>query len=445
MDILLCLLIYLIAFFARFSKALARIGLGRYEEYEPGKPLKLLLAGYNGARNTGSDARVAAITEQLLELYGRDRILITVMTLDETTMEGYFDPAVRMLPFSSFFPFDLYRACCRHHAVLICEGSTLKSTFANALSLFFCEAAGIMASQGKPCLAYGSEIGRMDPFVAKASSRLCRSTYFITRTEESIALLGQLGLKGHTGTDTAWIYDKAISADRARELLLEAGWDGRKPLLGVAVIDPFCWPVQASLGRWLKGLITGNQEDQYDKWYYFSNSPERRAAFSRYTASIAGAVERFCREQNFQPVLIGMERMDKKACMEVQKHLGTPVPVFLSQDCSAPVMTGILRSLSLLITSRYHAAVLSMEEPCPIVAVSFDERLDSLMREFSFNKEYLHHASDPDLKEDVYSSLLLALKEQASITAHIRAQLPIEKKKLAEMGTFLKNYFPEAF
>ena len=30
---------------------------------------------------------------------------------------------------------------------------------ANGLTLFLCEAAGIMKSQNKPCLAYGSEVG----------------------------------------------------------------------------------------------------------------------------------------------------------------------------------------------------------------------------------------------------------------------------------------------
>ena len=49
--------------FSRFSKILARLGIGSYEEWEPGKKLKILLVGYNGARNTGSDVRVAAIVQ----------------------------------------------------------------------------------------------------------------------------------------------------------------------------------------------------------------------------------------------------------------------------------------------------------------------------------------------------------------------------------------------
>lgn len=104
-----------------------------------------------GARNTGADARVVAIVKQIREVFGPEQVEITVMTLSRKTLEG----------------------------------STLKSTFANALTLFFCEASGIMAKQGKPCIAYGSEVGAMEPFLEHFASKICRDTYFITRTEES--------------------------------------------------------------------------------------------------------------------------------------------------------------------------------------------------------------------------------------------------------------------
>lgn len=111
-------------------------------------------------------------------------------------MEGYFDDDVELLTFSSLFPLDLLRACTTHHAAILCEGSTLKSTFANALTLFMCEAAGVMSGQGKPCIAYGSEVGEMEPFLARAAARLCKDTYFITRTQNSLAALKKLHLRG---------------------------------------------------------------------------------------------------------------------------------------------------------------------------------------------------------------------------------------------------------
>ena len=258
MDWILSVLVRLIA-------AFARLRIGSCGARKPGERLKLLLVGYNGARNTGSDVRVAALARQIKEVFGPENVRITVMTLDRAALEGYFDEDVTLRQFSSIFLWDLYRACSESDAAILCEGSTLKSTFANALTLFMCEAAGIMSAQGKPCVAYGSEVGRMDPYIRRTVRRLCRDTYFITRTENALGALRALGLAGHAGTDTAWTYDGAIGADEARALLTRQGWDGRKPLLGVAVIDPFCWPVRASLGKWVRAGVTGRRDGQYDK------------------------------------------------------------------------------------------------------------------------------------------------------------------------------------
>ena len=440
MDRVLCLMIRILVFFSRFSKYLARLGIGSYEERSPEKKLKILLAGYNGARNTGSDVRVVAIARQLKEVFGADRIQITVMTLDPGTLEGYFDADVTLLPFSSFYPLHLYRACCTHHAAILCEGSTLKSTFANALTLFMCEAAGIMGAQKKPCIAYGSEIGMMEPFLERAARRLCRDTYFITRTDESLTALQKLGLKGHAGTDTAWLYDGAIPAEEADRLLKAQGWDGQKPLLGIAVINPFCWPVRASLWKWLKGQFTGNLSGQYDKWYFFSDSPERRQAQEMYLSGMAAGVNAFLEGHAYFPVLIGMERLDEKPCRDMRERLAVPCAMFLSGDCEASVMTGILRRLSELVTSRYHAAVLSMAGACPVVAVSMDERLDNIMTELSFENAELLHVWDRDLGTALCGALEGAAAHAEEIRRHIRLQTERYREKLDGMGLFIKDY-----
>lgn len=440
MDRMLCLIIYLLAAASRSSEALSRLGIGSFERWEPGQKLKILLVGYNGARNTGSDVRVVSIARQVKELFGEENIHITVMTMDETTMEGYFDDDVELLRFSSLFPIPLLRACSSHHAVILCEGSTLKSTFANALTLFLCEAAGIMSAQHKPCIAFGSEVGKMEPFLSRAAARLCRDCYFITRTRGSLEALKKLGLKGHAGTDAAWFYDKAIGRDEAERLLKTQGWDGKRPLLGIAAIDPFCWPVRASLRKWIKGSVTGDLSGQYDKWYFFSESPERRASFTRYIDGIAEGATSYIREKDCFPVLIGMERLDKEACTLLRSKLGMPCAMFLSGDTPADMMTGILRSLSMLLTSRYHASVMSMEQGCPVVAISMDERLDGIMEELGFEDKYLLHTTDDDLGGRISRALSAADADRENIHARTQDQLVRCKSVLAEMGTFLKDY-----
>jgi len=248
----------------------------RYEEYEKGKPLKILLVGYNGARNTGADARVVALTQQLEKVLGTKGTELTVMALDADNLNGYFSEYVRLFRFTTFFIFSLLKACSRHHVAILCEGSTLTPTFAEALCVFFCEAAGIMRSQGKPCIGYGSEVGKLDGWLARLSSELCRDTYFIVRTKELLLNLQALGLKGHVGTDTAWTFQTHEGIAWARKHLMDAGWDGKMPLIGVAPLNPFCWPVRPSLKKWIKAMLTGDRSLQYDKFYFFADSQERR-------------------------------------------------------------------------------------------------------------------------------------------------------------------------
>ena len=54
-------------------------GLGR--RWEPGEKLRLLFAGYNGTRNTGSDVRVQEILRQVRHVLGAGNVDFSVMTL----------------------------------------------------------------------------------------------------------------------------------------------------------------------------------------------------------------------------------------------------------------------------------------------------------------------------------------------------------------------------
>ena len=259
-----------------------------YARWKPGQKLKVLLAGYNGARNTGSDVRVAALARQMRERFG-DAIEISVMSLDVPSTARYFASDVRQIAFTTLFFGALYRACSEHHVVILCEGSALKSTFANALTLYNCEAAGVARAQGKPCIAYGSEVGAMDPFMDRTTRDLCSDVRFCVRSSGSLAALRGLGLDGVLGTDTAWTFDSAPGCDEALASLRAGGWDGRKPLLGIAPVNPFCWPVKPSLSRLAKSAVTGDWSQRYARWYYFSWSKERERKFVRYLESLAGA------------------------------------------------------------------------------------------------------------------------------------------------------------
>ncbi|MCI0347919.1 MAG: hypothetical protein L0Z53_00705, partial [Acidobacteriales bacterium] len=67
------------------------LGLG--ERWKPGRKLRLLFAGYNGTRNTGSDVRVEEMLRQVRHVLGEDRIDLSVMSQNFAASRGYFGDA----------------------------------------------------------------------------------------------------------------------------------------------------------------------------------------------------------------------------------------------------------------------------------------------------------------------------------------------------------------
>ena len=445
LDKLLSYIVRLIVWFSGYVKLLSVFGLGSYDEWSKGKKIKVLLVGYNGARNTGADARVVELVRQMDESLGKEDIEMTVMTLDDDNVNGYFPDYVHRLSFTTMFFFSLLRACSTHHVAVLCEGSTLTTTFAEALSVFYCQAAGIMRSQGKPCIAYGSEVGLLDGWLAKLSHDMCKDVYFITRTDTSMKNLEAIGLNGHVGTDTAWPFMTSEGKEWAYQQLMDDGWDGNKPLLGVAVINPFWWPVRPSISKWVKAVVTGNHSMQYDKMYFFSDSAERREKFMRYLSEIASAVNSYQRKHDAFVVILGMEKLDEEACRCFEKLVEGPHGVYHSRNHDVFQMTGLLRHLSMLITSRYHAAVLSMKQAVPIVAISMDGRLDGVIRETELADHYLHHVDDDDLAERISTSLRKADAHRQEIIEIIKRHQVINENRVNQMRQFFKSWLKEHF
>ena len=64
--------------------------LGKGESWQPGQKLKLLFAGYNGTRNTGSDVRPEETLRQLRHILGADNVEFSAMSQNFEMTRGYF-------------------------------------------------------------------------------------------------------------------------------------------------------------------------------------------------------------------------------------------------------------------------------------------------------------------------------------------------------------------
>src|SRR5690606_12351568 len=141
--------------------------------WAPGKPLKLLLAGYVGSRNTGADVRVEEMIRQFREILGDDELELTIMSVNRERTAGYFR-TVRQVELPVVFPKFLFDECPKHHGVVACEGSMFKSKFASALSTMMAGALGMAAAEHKLAVGYGAEAGAMSPALRDFVKKHCK-------------------------------------------------------------------------------------------------------------------------------------------------------------------------------------------------------------------------------------------------------------------------------
>jgi polysaccharide pyruvyl transferase WcaK-like protein len=412
--------------------------MGKREPWQPGEKLKLLFAGYNGTRNTGSDVRVEEMLRQIRRILGPENVDLSMMTFNFDRSRGYFEGTSQVhLP--DIFPPFLANEVPKHHGVVACEGSMFKSKFANALATMMIGSLGIAAAENKLSIGYGAEAGHMDPLVAKMCGRYCKNSLVITRNNESRKILRELGVPTELGTDTAWTFEP-LGEEYGQKALRDVGWDGKTPVLVVCPINPFEWPVKASVAKAALHSLTGAYKESHYRGPYFHNAgPEADRAYEHYLNSIANAVAAFRQKKmkNVFVIMAATERMDARPCRRISEKLGG-VPVLTSDDYNMYQMVSILRACRLMVSSRYHGIVTSMPALVASAGITMDERIRNLMNERG-HQELLMNVDDPDLEARTLAALEILDRDGERIADGIARTVVRNLKLMARMGVYFEE------
>jgi polysaccharide pyruvyl transferase WcaK-like protein len=418
--------------------------LGKGKPWHPGEKLKLLFAGYNGTRNMGSDVRVQEMLRQIRHILGAENVGFSVMSMNFKFSEGYFE-GTRQVHLPDIFPPFLAEEVPKHHGVVACEGSMFKSKFANALTTMMIGSLGIAAAENKLSVGYGAEAGHMDPLIRRMCARFCKNSLIITRNEESRALLRELGVPTELGTDTAWTFEPR-PAEYGQKTLRAVGWDGSTPVLVVCPINPFEWPVKASVAKLALRSVAGAYKDSHYRGPYFHNSgPEADRAYQHYLTAIANAVDAFRKKRNIFVILAATERMDARPCKRISEKLGG-VPVLTSEQYDICELVSILRCCHMMASSRYHGIVTSMPALVPSAGITMDERIRNLMCERG-HEDLLMHVDDADLEPKLLAALEKLATQGEQIADGIARTVVRNLKVMARMGVYfeeeLQRRYPE--
>ena len=410
--------------------------LGRGTKWQPGEKLRLLFAGYNGTRNTGSDVRVNEMLRQIRHVLGAQNVDFSVMTQNFDRTKGYFE-GTRQAHLPDLFPPFLYREVRRNHGVVACEGSMFKSKFANALTTMMIGSLGLASAENKLSVGYGAEAGYMDELIEKMCERYVRDSFVITRNVESQGILSKLGISTELGTDTAWTFEP-YPPEYGRKVLCDAGWDERTPVLVLCPIHPFVWPVEASLAKYAARVLTGAyKESQYRTVYFHQSGKEVDRKFKAYTDAFVKATQAFQQRHRLFTILVAMERLDAVACREIAAQIpGTPI--LTSDDYNMYELVSVLRQCSYMVSSRYHGIVTCMPSLVASAGVTMDERIRNLMRERGHQHLFLT-VDDPELEPKLLQIMETLVREADAVRDGIARTVVQNLKAMARMGKIFED------
>ncbi|MBN1542891.1 polysaccharide pyruvyl transferase family protein [candidate division KSB1 bacterium] len=371
----------------------------------------VLLVGYNGANNTGAEARLLAVIDDVRSLLG-PRARITVPTLNEKNLRRYLaeDDRLRIAPIPTLFFRSIARLVRQSDLVMLVEGSTYMDTWGSPLLYAFLWATNRAHRYQKPCLAYAVDAGELSPLNRRLVKRQADKTdLIITRTIQARERLEKLGVTAPltTTADCALIFspqpqDRGILATLFPQSPTRSV--SKNGVVGLAVVDFSLWPVV--MRPW------GRARNCY-KWpYFFSCSPERKKQRNALVRGWTRIADRIIKECGRNIALICSEALDQPLAEDIRLALTNPdsCRVVSSNHYNASQMTSLLCDLDLLVTSRYHSAVLSLRAAVPQVAIGHDFRLKSLYQDLGLYPDYFIQHDAPNVWQKVDHKIKSLLK-----------------------------------
>jgi polysaccharide pyruvyl transferase WcaK-like protein len=352
---------------------------------------RVLMVGYNGANNTGSEALLQADIEDLRATLGEEAH-ITVPTLNEANLRRYLkeDPRLSIAPIPTLYFAALRRLVRESDLVLLVEGSTYMDSWGSPLLWAFLWATSCAADMGKASLAYAVDAGSLSPANRRRVRNVAsRTGLIIARNGAAAERLRGMGVTAPMActADNAFTFQPRESDEGWQ---LRAWPQARSGMVGLALVDFSLWPVV--MRPW------GPRERCYDWPYYFSSSPARRKHGEILARGYAALADHVAASTGKAVALICMEQVDEALAFEVERRMSHPerVRVFSARNHDASRMTLLLRGLDLLVTSRFHASVLSLAASVPQVAVGHDSRLSTLYQDMGLRDRWF---IDPRIAE----------------------------------------------
>lgn len=377
-----------------------------------GKPLRCLVVGYNGAGNTGSDIRLLTAIDDIREALGpQTQITVTSINAQRTAamLPRGGDIEVAEVAFTPhrFMP-AIWKLTRNHDVTFLVEGSTFKQNWSPWLLHAYLWAAEYARWNGNHAVAYAVDVGELQSFHAFWTRRIVeRMSLTVTRTELARQRLLDMGVRTPVlaTTDTAFRFQRRPEPHSRT-----------RPIVGFAPIEFYQWPIRVKLSC--------PAEERYRWPLAFSWNAERRTLSDWMLERWVTLARHAIKIHDVDLQLIAMEDLDTPVCEKIRSALDPALADRISLASSRQVapsdMVGILRGLDALVTSRYHACVLSMGGAVPQMAVCHDERLASIYAELGMDQGFLLDYRQPELSQGLLGTFDRLMGQRTDLAERIR-------------------------
>jgi polysaccharide pyruvyl transferase CsaB len=345
----------------------------------------ILISGYYGFENSGDDAILMAILDNL-RTYKKDiKVLVLSKKPAETKRIYGVDAADR-------FNFNEVIKAMKSSKLFLNGGGNLIQDESSTRSLMYYLTTIWMAKKlGLKVMLYSNGIGAIDKKVNRViTSRIINKADVIT-LREKISLKEIENLKVTkprilVTADPAFTLTPC-SNEEADSVLAAEGIDRNKPLVGI------------SIRKWKNA--------------------------QSYVKQIAAAADYMVESFNIQPVLIPMhyphdvEISNKIASM--MKHK----PVMIKNKYSVPQMLGIIENMDMIIGMRLHALIYGASLKVPVLGLIYDPKVEGFL-------EYINQPSAGNVENLNYERLIQTIENVWNHRQQIKEQLTASKHMFVE-------------
>ena len=359
--------------------------------------LNVLCFGYNGANNTGSEAKLLCTLRTIKNLLGDRLGQLTVLTISVQNQKRYLAeyPEADFIEISPWVLFKYPGAILRggYDMLFLSEGSTFIDHFSSLFLWMFCAVAEFEKMRGHKVIAYANDCGHLKPMNQKILRRTANKLDLVMlRNPDAEKRFREYGVTNdiHVTADSAYEYPLPPEEYR-RKLFEKIGLkpDG-KPIIGLAPKEFFWWPI---------GFRPFAPEEDKYMWPFAHTWHEgSKESSEKYVQQSARHADWCVETYDADIALISMEHMDfppTKRIFDAMKHKDRAV-IVSSDEYIVDDIISVLSILTALVTTRYHAAVLSSCSAIPMISVSSDTRCEAVFRELGIMDLYVDYVKHPD-------------------------------------------------